>query len=281
MALIQAILADRNTVRKNRIFRDRRNPLDAYNDQEILCRYRMTRRCLMDVIDIVREDISHDTRRSCALTPEEQTFAALRFYATGSFQQVIGDILGLSQPSVSRSVQRVSTALASIAGQIIKFPTDNRKAQAIKEGFMDKFRFPSVLGCVDGTFIPIKAPSQREDMYVCRKGFHALNVQGICDSQMKFVNLRVKYPGSAHDAFIWGQCSLQDFLSQNPQLGFLLGDQAYPFKPYLLTPVRDPRTPADEAYNRQHQRARKVIEDTFGRWKCRWLMLHKFGRLNI
>lgn len=107
------------------------------------------------------------------------------------------------------------------------------------------------------------------------------NVQGICDSQMKFINLLVKYPGSAHDAFIWGQCSIQEFLSQNPQLGFLLGDQAYPLKPYLLTPVRDPRTPAEEAYNRQQQRARKVIEDTFGRWKSTWLMLHKFGRLYI
>ncbi|XP_062599917.1 putative nuclease HARBI1 [Saccostrea cucullata] len=202
MALLQAILEE-NKIRRNRIFRDRLNPLDAYDDAEILSRYRMTRQCLMDVIDIVRKDVSHETKRSHALTPEEQTFAALRYYATGSFQQVVGDILGLSQPSVSRAVKNVSNALASFAGQVIQFPTDCRKLQTVKEGFMEKFGFPNVIGCVDGSFIPIKAPSSREDVYVCRKGFHAVNVQGICDSQKKFTNLLVKFPGSAHDAFIW------------------------------------------------------------------------------
>ncbi|XP_062568966.1 putative nuclease HARBI1 [Saccostrea cucullata] len=246
-----------------------------------ISRYRMTRHCLMDVIDIVRKDVSHETKRSHVLTPEEQTFAALRYYATGSFQQVIGDILGLSQPSVSRAVKNVSNALASFAGQIIQFPTDCRKLQTVKEGFMEKFGFPNVIGCVDGSFIPIKAPPSREDVYVCRKGFHALNVQGICDSQKKFTNLLDKFPGSAHDAFIWSQCGVQTFLTRNTQVGFLLGDQAYPLRPYLLTPLRDPRNPAEEAYNRQHQKTRKVIEDTFGRWKCRWLMLHKFARLHF
>ena len=278
MALIQAIIGE-NKIRKNRIFRDRLNPLDAYDDHEFLLRYRMTRQCLMDIIDIVRADVMHETKRSNALTPEEQTFAAIRYYATGSFQQVIGDIMGFSQPSVSRSVKRVSTALSNIAGQIIKFPMDNRQMQYVKEGFMNEFKFPNVLGCVDGSLIPIKAPSSREDVYICRKGYHALNVQGICDSRKKFTNLVVKYPGSAHDAFIWSQSGVQTFLSQNQQSGYLLGDQAYPLKPFLLTPVRDPRTPAEELFNKQHQRTRKVIEDTVGRWKCRWLMLHKFGML--
>lgn len=117
--------------------------MDAYDDQDILSRYSMTRRCLINVIDIVKEDFSHDKKISCVLSLEEQPFAALSFYGTGSFQQVIVDILGFSQPSVSRSVQRVSTTFTSIAGKIIKFSTDNRKAQVIKEGFMVKFRFPS------------------------------------------------------------------------------------------------------------------------------------------
>lgn len=279
MALIQAVLWN-NQIRRNRIFRDRLNPLDTYNDQEILSRYRMTRQCIMDVIDIVREDILNETNRSHALSVEQQTFAALRYYATGSFQLVTGDTLGLSQSSVSRSIQKVSTALANRAGQYIQFPTDGRRILRIKEGFMDATGFPNVLGCVDGSLIPIKAPSSREDIYVCRKGFHALNVQGICDSQKRFLNLVVKFPGSSHDAFIWSQCGVQEFLSENQDSGYLLGDQAYPLKPFLLTPVRDPGRAAEEAYNRLHQRTRRLIEDTFGRWKCRWLMLHKFGRFH-
>ena len=34
------------------------------------------------------------------------------------------------------------------------------------------------------------------------------------------------YPGSANDVFIWSQSGVQTFLSQNPQSGYLQGDQA-------------------------------------------------------
>jgi hypothetical protein len=46
--------------------------------------------------------------------------------------------------------------------------------------FYDIKEFPLVLGAVDGTLIPIKAPSVDEHLYVCRKGYHALNI--ICNT---------------------------------------------------------------------------------------------------
>ena len=36
----------------------------------------------------------------------------------------------------------------------------------MKEGFITEFKFPNVVGCVDGYLIPIKAPSSREDIYI-------------------------------------------------------------------------------------------------------------------
>jgi hypothetical protein len=41
-------------------------------------------------------------------------------------------------------------------------------------------------GAVDGTLIPIIAPAEHEEAYVCRKGFHALNVQAVCDADMRY-----------------------------------------------------------------------------------------------
>ena len=68
--------------------------------------------------------------------------------------------------------------------------------QHVKEGFKTEFKFPNVLGCVDGFLIPIKdslipiqALSTREDVYICRKGYHALKVQDTSDSRKKFTNL--------------------------------------------------------------------------------------------
>lgn len=49
-----------------------------------------------------------------------------------------------------------------------------------------KARFPNVLGAVDGTLIKIQAPSENEPSYVCRKGFHALNVQTVSDASFRY-----------------------------------------------------------------------------------------------
>ena len=39
---------------------------------------------------------------------------------------------------------------------------------------------PNVIGCIDGTHIPITAPALDEGDYVNRKSFHSINIQ-ICD----------------------------------------------------------------------------------------------------
>ena len=44
----------------------------------------------------------------------------------------------------------------------------------------------------DGIFIPVKTLSADEHLYVTCKGFHAINVQGICDATNKFLGLVVQ-----------------------------------------------------------------------------------------
>ena len=61
-----------------------------------------------------------------------------------------------------------------------KWPTTNAELVENKNAFYRRGGFPSVIGCVDGTHIRIQAPYQHENGYVNRKGFHSINVQGIC-----------------------------------------------------------------------------------------------------
>ena len=87
--------------------------------------------------------------------------------------------------SVSRCVHRVSAALARRVGGYIKFPTTDAEMRNVKENFFQVAGFPNVLGAIDGTLVPIKGPSADEHLYICRKGYHALNIQGISDADYK------------------------------------------------------------------------------------------------
>ncbi|XP_064633642.1 putative nuclease HARBI1 [Lineus longissimus] len=187
---------NRRALRRNRIIRDRIHPLELYDDVDMIKRYRMPRHVLLEVVDMIGNDLDHPTRRNHAIPPTLQVLCALRYFANGNFQYVSGDLCGISQSSVSRIILRVATALTAVAPNVITFPRHPYRLQAIKEGFYSpRRRIPNVIGCVDGSLVPIVTPSLHEDAYVSRKHSHAINVQGICDSDMKFTNLVARWPG--------------------------------------------------------------------------------------
>ena len=83
----------RNThVRRVRHLRDRFNPLEEYDDEAFRLRFRLRKDSVSDLVKILAKDLEHQTRRGLPLTPVQQVQIALRFYATGSFQRVIGDL---------------------------------------------------------------------------------------------------------------------------------------------------------------------------------------------
>jgi len=81
-------------------------------------------------------DIERYTNRSGALSVSTQILTVLRYFATGSFQRVDGDLHGVSQSSVSRCVNAVAKALSRHASQSIRFPTDEASQRRIKAHFM-------------------------------------------------------------------------------------------------------------------------------------------------
>lgn len=184
------------------VIRDRRNPLDFMDDDGLIRKYRMDRNSIFEICDVLERDLARPTRRSGALPVSLQVIVALRYYATGSCQSVLADGHGISTMSVSRCVRDVSFCISQRMQDHIKYPFTERGQRIIKQGFYEIAEFPQVLGAVDGTFIPIKALHDDEHLYVTRKGFHAINVQGICDASNVFLNLVVRWPGSTHDAFV-------------------------------------------------------------------------------
>ncbi|XP_046544619.1 putative nuclease HARBI1 [Haliotis rubra] len=135
---------------------------------------------------------------------------------------------------------------------------------------------PRVIGAIDGTLKPIKRPSgDDESAYVCRKGFHAINVQAVCDSSLRFSNVVARWPGASHDSMILSNSLLGQSFESSPPDGWLLGDSGYACRPWLLTPIGNPQTRPEERYNGAHMKTRNTIERAFGVLKSRFRCLHK------
>ena len=98
----------------------------------------------------------------------------------------------------------------------------------------------------------------------------------------RFINIVAWWPGSTHDSHIFCTSNICNHLENNHQNledGILLGDSGYGLKSHLMTPYHDPATAQQRAFNRAHKKTRVIIEQTFGRWKRRFHLLHSKIRM--
>ncbi|RVE47529.1 hypothetical protein evm_007846 [Chilo suppressalis] len=144
------------------------------------------------------------TLRSDALDIETKILVALAFFATGSYQTIVGDSRRhcVSQSSVSKAVKQVTMALnnRNILNKFISFPFRLQEREQLKREFYSKFRMPGLMACIDGTHVAIVKPNEHEERFYNRKGYHSLNVLIICDSNLNIISVDVSYPGATHDS---------------------------------------------------------------------------------
>ncbi|XP_026012830.1 putative nuclease HARBI1 [Astatotilapia calliptera] len=261
----------RRALRRERVIRARMDILSLPDD--FLCeRYRVSAQSISYLDNILRPYIAHVTHRGHALGPLHILCTALRFFANGSFLYNIGDAEHVSKATVCRAVRNVTVALKRLLYTFVVFP-GHRPTRFIKEGFHKIAGFPGVIGCIDGTHIPIIAPSANEGDYVNRKSVHSINVQIICDAANIITNVEAKWPGSVHDSRIFRECTLSTKFGHGEFTGHLLGDRGYPCLPYLLTPYPDPEPGPQQRYNLAHCRTRARVEMTIGMLKARFQCL--------
>ena len=79
----------KRSLRRERIFRDITNPLDIYNDIELYERFKFPRQRLLELIDELRPDLEHPTRRQSAIAAEIQTLVWLSYLASRCFLKAV------------------------------------------------------------------------------------------------------------------------------------------------------------------------------------------------
>ncbi|XP_005994811.1 putative nuclease HARBI1 [Latimeria chalumnae] len=265
---------------KERVYKTRFNFLGMADDQVVRL-YRLNTEAIRDLCEVLKTDLESATFRSHALPVHVKVTAALNFYALGTFQTPAGDAAGISQSSMSRCVSQVTAALVRRANGYIRFPTSRQQQQRVKQEFYLKAGFPNVLGAVDCMHVALRPPADHEDRFRNRKQFHSMNMQVVCDANCRITHVVANFPGSAQDSYVLNHSSLRDiFEIREGMEGWLLGDSSYDLKPWLMTPISNPLSPAELRYNDAHHTTHSAIDKTFRILKARFRCLaHSRGVL--
>ena len=256
------------------------NIVPLYNPED----FRMSRHTvsvlehLLSVHNDIPQFADHGGRPPVVL--RKQILLTLWVFGDPECLRSVADRFDVCRASAYRVYRRVCKAIVRhLMNEFIKFPT-GQKAQAVMEAFERKRGFPGILGAIDGTHIPIKAPNHNHEQYINRKGFFSVQLQIVCDADLLITDTFCGYPGSVHDARVFRNSPLYREVEVNPDNYFpgnshILGDAAYPLKRWLLTPFRDNGhlTARQRRYNVAHSSTRMVVERSIGLLKNRFRKL--------
>ncbi|XP_067909363.1 putative nuclease HARBI1 [Heterodontus francisci] len=168
--------------------------------------------------------------------------ATLNFYASASFEGPTGDLCGVSQSAVHHCIREVTDALYRTDGDYVRFRKDPEYQAQRAVGF----------GAIAGV------PEEMLHAHVCPLSMLSMP--------------------SYHDSFILCQSQVPMLFTAPVQIQkCLLGDKGYPLQTWLLMPVSNSTSDAEERYNACHGLTRATIEQAISMLKMRFLCLDRSG----
>lgn len=141
---------------------------------------------------------------------------------------------------MSRNFERFVVALNQISTRLITWPTKERR-KIIKKKFEQAGGLPNNIGVIDAVYIPIKAPKKDKEIFMTNANGYAFIAQGICDSDYKFIDVFVGYPGSSTDTEIFENSPIyEDILEKKDDFfddgEYIIGDEAYSILDWCVPP---------------------------------------------
>lgn len=221
-----------------------------FTDDQWYGNFRVTKGTFAFLLSKVNEDISRmDTVMRKAISGKHRLAVTLYFLASTAEYRTIGNLFGVSPAFVCICVKEVCQTLRNRLSTVINMPQGENLLQVI-QCYEEKWGFPMCVGAIDGTHIPLLAPTESHTDYVNRKGRHSIIMQAVVDCYYLFRDIVVGWPGSVHDARvlsnsgIFKKANANELFSgvQSKQIGdhdippLILGDPAYPLLSWLMKP---------------------------------------------
>lgn len=206
--------------------------------------------------------------------------AVLRMLSCGNFEQTAADYIGISQPTMAKILPSVCDAILLHFDDIVRMPRTEHERLAKASEFAKLAGFPRCIGAIDCTHVRLSSPGgEISEAFRNRRGYFSMNVQTICDSNMRIQNVVARWPGSTHDSTIFKHSVVQhNFEAGEYEEYLLVADSGYENTFYLCTPFTQHRdaaqlSNAEKVYQRAILTTRNVVERSYGLLKRRFPIL--------
>ena len=190
--------------------------------------------------------------------------APIRYFSGGDPVD-IALVHGISHTEVFNSAWRVVDAVNKCPELDIKYPNSFAEQRKIARGFQKRSKpgFACCAGAIDGMLLWIEkltmeqceaAKCGRKKFFCGRKHKFGLNLQAVCDSEGRFLDLDIAHPGATSDFLAFSTSSFHTRLENNllaPGL-CIFGDNAYVNCSYMATPYKAVSSGCKDDYNFYH-----------------------------
>ena len=186
--------------------------------EEWLMNFRMSSKDFIYIEEQLRLHIKprQNSIRGDAISSFKKLAMTLHYLIDQGSLRITSNAFGVGLSTVSKSIRRVCHAIVTVLGpRLIKFPTTAEGLKELIQRFESKFGFPKVVGCIDGTHIPIKQPNENEHDFFCYKMKYALSVQAVSGENGYFLDVDCSWPGSVHDAKVFSNSYINKLLQEN------------------------------------------------------------------
>lgn len=171
----------------------------SWPEDMFIDRFRVSKASFVKLLSLIKSQLTREvTQLRTPLEPAKRLAIALRYYATGAPFAVLADNFGIGVSTLRETVWEVTDLFLSTLPAPC-FPTTKSAILETALIFNRKHTFPDVVGCVDGTHIPIIPPLKDREDYWCYKQFYNIIFLGVCDWAMRFTYFDIGTQGKASD----------------------------------------------------------------------------------
>lgn len=255
---------DEETINKNENLSDPINPMERISEEKFSKIFGFRKLTVIDILKDIEYGWRNENLNRLNILPIHSLLITLYFLVNGTLAYKLPGILAnvfsqkkISQPSVSRIIAKVTSFLADLCPRFIKHPPINRDQENVIKSFESFNGFPSVIGCIGSTHIPIRAPPRHACAdYMNDGGFYSYRFWALCGPKKEFFEIITRWPGSSNENNIFNLSEFNQKLESN-RYGetYVLANEHYSCSGFVLTPIvnENAMCPSAIQYNESHK----------------------------